>query len=97
MKNEVKFTDESDGALMCIELPRVVSDETALQLFELMRRIANELEHKYEQQIERAEAERQRAIADFLREGETIKRERRFRAAQLGILDDCETDEIIPF
>lgn len=92
------LTDEPSYArpLLFIEMPRAVSDESALQLFDLMQRLVNELRRRYGKQIERAQAEHQRAIDEFFREQEALRRERQFRAAQLNLpLDD--DGEPIPF
>jgi hypothetical protein len=86
--------------LLIIEMPRMISDDAALQLLELMQRLASGFNLKYKAQIQRAQVARQRAIDEFLREQDALRKERQFRAAQLDIplCDDSEEDERqIPF
>lgn len=81
--------------LLIIEMPRAVSDEAAMLAFDIMRRLADELLQKYGVQIQRAKAERQRAIEDYHRDQDMIRREQEFRAAQLDI-DLYKRDEDEP-
>jgi hypothetical protein len=68
-----------------IEMPRPVTDEAALQLYEMMQHLLTGLHRGYGKQIQRAQVERQRAIREFYEQQEALKRERLIRAAQLGL------------
>lgn len=71
--------------LLGIEMPRAISDEAALQIYELMRRLINAFDIMYGNQIRSAETDRHLAIKQFFNEQYSIRAERELRARQLDL------------